>query len=130
MWNSLSFSQNLTPKVALIKNEAHFCFTIPQSRFIAFNLASKVHLDSIVVVLKKKQFQMEKLVEKKEASISVLQEKNENLIKTRRNNDQQIENFKYTLKTKEKTIKKNKFQKKVVGIGIVMISGILIVKKI
>jgi len=130
MWSCLSFSQNLTPKVELIQSETHFCFTIPQSRSIAFNLASKIHADSIIVVMRKQQFQFKKLIAKKDTVIAVLQEKNINLNNIQRNNDKQVEELKYILKAKDKTLRKNKFQKKVVGIGLVVISGILIVNKI
>lgn len=124
----MGFSQGLKPIVQQIDQETRFCFTIEQSRFIAARLIKSAYQDSLILRLESKNQKWQYMVVKKDSAISVLKEKNSLLLQVNKSNDRQLEALSKSLRSTNKKIKQNKFQKLLFGSGLLVITGILIAK--
>ncbi|WP_155839672.1 hypothetical protein [Aquimarina latercula] len=128
MMSFISISQDLVPKVQLIENEKHYCFTIAQSREIAKLLELGKYNDSLVNSLSKNIKRFELVTQNKDSVISFQSDQLENYAVMVDNNDRTIMLLEQSIKRKEKKIKRSKLHKILLGISIVTLGTLLISK--
>ncbi|WP_299186663.1 hypothetical protein [uncultured Aquimarina sp.] len=128
MMSFISISQDLVPKVQLIENEKHYCFTIAQSREIAKLLELGKYNDSLVHNLSLNIKRFELVTQKKDSIISFQADQLENYTMVINNNDRTILLLEDSIKRKEKKIKKSKLHKILLGISLVAL-GTLVISK-
>ena len=121
------FSQNLKPTVQQIDNDTVFCFTISQSREIAKRIESGLYKDSIASRLEQENTRLHLIALKKDTAISSLETKVLNLDSINRNQEVNIELLNTTIRAKDRKIKRSKFQKALLGIGLGVITMIAII---
>lgn len=128
MMSFISISQNLVPKVQLIENEKHYCFTIAQSREIAKLLELGKHNDSLVNNLSLNIKRFELVTQKKDSMISFQSDQLENYSMVVNNNDRTIMLLEESIRQKEKKIKRSTLHKILLGISLVAL-GTLVISK-
>lgn len=128
MTSFISISQDLVPKVQLIENEKHYCFTNTQSREIAKLFEFGKYNDSLVNSLSKTVKRFGLLTQKKDSIISFQSDQLENYAIMVNNNDRTIILLEESIKRKEKKIKRNTLHKILLGISLVALGSLVISK--
>lgn len=128
MMSFISISQDLVPKVQLIENDKHYCFTITQSREIAKLLELGKYNDSLVTSLSLNIRRFEFINQKKDSIISFQSDQLDTYSFVVANNDRSILLLEERINRKEKKIKKSKLHKILLGVSLVAL-GTLVISK-
>lgn len=121
------FSQNLKPTVQQIDDDTVFCFTINQSREIAKRIESGSYKDSIASRLEQENTRLHLITLKKDTTISSLETKILNLDSINQYQEVNIELLNKTIRAKDRKIKRSRFHKTLLGIGLGVITVIAII---
>lgn len=127
MMSCSAFSQGLKPTVQQINEDTVFCFTIGQSKEIAKRIESGTYKDSIATRLELENSRLHLLAQKKDTTISSLEAKVSNLDTINRNQVVNIELLNTTIQSQERKIRRGKFHKTLLGIGLAIITAIAII---
>lgn len=127
MMSCSAFSQDLKPTVQQINEDTVFCFTIGQSKEIAKRIESGTYKDSIAARLELENSRLHLIAQKKDTTISSLETKVGNLDTINRNQEVNIELLNDTIKSQQRKIKRSKFQKALLSIGIGIVTVIAII---
>ena len=123
-----SFSQGLKPIVQQIDKDTFFCFALSQSRKIAQLLEKGFYKDSIASFLISENALLYQSIEKQDQMMALMESKAVNLENINKNQDANISLLEKTLIQKNRKIKRFRFQKRLMGIGLVTLSAIVIMK--
>ena len=121
------FSQNLKPTVQQINEDTVFCFTIGQSKEIAKRIESGAYKDSIATRLELENSRLHLIAQKKDTTISSLETKIANLDTINRNQVVNIDLLNTTIKSQQRKIKRSKFHKALLSIGLGILAVIAII---
>lgn len=124
----MSFSQHIKPKIQLIDGREYFCFELSQSKLLATELQLKKLSDSLVLVYQKKEALFQLLLEHKDTTEQLLKNKQQYLEIIISKKNIIISEKERELQVQSKKHKASRFLNKVLTIGALTVSGILIVK--
>jgi len=121
-----AFSQGLKPIVQQINEDTVFCFTIRQSKEIAKRIESGIYKDSIATRLELENSRLHLITQKQDSTIQTLESKVFNMDTITRNQQVNIELLNTTILAQEKKIKRGKWHKTLLGIGMGILTAIAI----
>jgi hypothetical protein len=122
------FSQGLKPTVQHIDSNIFFCFTINQSKEIGKRIASGISKDSIATRLEIESSRLFLVTQKQDITISLLENKIDNLGTINQNQEINIGLLNNTIKGQKQKIKRSRFHKVLLGIGLGVMTAIAISK--
>ncbi len=128
MMSYTGISQDLEPKVLLVKNKKHFCFTIPQSKGIAKLLELGVYNDSLVSQLTTANWRLQLLTHTKDSVIGFQKMQLTNYTQILDNKEQRIDLMALAIKRKDRKIKRSKLHKILLTGSALVITTLLISK--
>lgn len=128
IWSCISFSQSLKPKIQTIKGETHFCFSIAQSKTLAEELQLRVQGDSLIKYYRKSFYDFEEVMSVQDSTYSYLEQKNKNLNQIITNQKLSLKKIEIDYNSERQKNKKTVFKSKALGLGLIVVSGILILK--
>ncbi len=133
--NFSSFSQTsrlenlrLRPIVHQLQNDTVFCFKIGQARELAKLIVKGQFQDSIASRLEIENFRLFKVLEAKDSTISKLEVKALNIEQITQNQQQSMVLLEKTIQAQNKQIKRTKFQRTLLGLGLGIITVVAIAK--
>ena len=122
-----AFSQGLKPTVQQINEDTVFCFTIGQSKEIAKRIESGTYKDSIATRLELENSRLHLVVQNKDSTIYSLESKVDNLDTINRNRQVNIGLLNTTIQSQERKIRRGKFHKTLLAVGLGIITIIAII---
>lgn len=122
------FSQGLKPIVQQIDSDTFFCFTINQSKEIAKHIASGISKDSIVNRLELESSKLFLVTQKQDSTIHFLEVMQGNLNTINQNEKNHIGLLTNTINDQQRTIKRSRFHKVLLGVGMGIMTIIAISK--
>ena len=122
-----AFSQGLKPTVQQINEDTVFCFTIVQSKEIAKRIESGIYQDSIATRLELENSRLHLITQKQDSTIQSLEAKMTNLDTINRNQEVNIELLNNTITVQQQKIRRGKWHKTLLGIGLGILTVIAIV---
>jgi hypothetical protein len=128
MMSYTGISQDLVPKVLLIKNKKHFCFTIAQSRELAKLLELGNYNDSLVTQLSITNWRLHYLTYQKDSVIDLQKTQLKNYVSIVSNNKESRDIMTHTIKRKDKRIKRSRLHKIILTGSILVVTTVLISK--
>jgi hypothetical protein len=126
MMSYTGISQDLVPKVLLIKSKKHFCFTITQSRELAKLLELGNYNDSLVTQLSITNWRLHYLTYQKDSVIDLQKTQLKNYVSIVSNNKESMDIMTRTLKRKDKRIKRSRLHKILLTGSILVVTTLLI----
>ncbi len=126
MMSYTGISQDLVPKVLLVKNKKHFCFTIAQSRELAKLLELGNYNDSLVTQLSITNWRLHYLTYQKDSVIDLQKTQLKNYVSIVSNNKESMDIMTRTLKRKDKRIKRSRLHKILLTGSILVVTTLLI----
>ena len=127
MMSCFAFSQDLKPTVQQIDEDTVFCFTIHQSKEIAKRIESGTYKDSIATRLELENSRLHLIAQKQNSTIQTLETKVVNLNTINQNQEVNIELLNSTIEVQQRKIRRNKWHKALLGIGLGILTAITIV---
>lgn len=118
----------MTPIVQQLNEDTIFCFTIAQSKQIAQKIATTHYCDSVVTVQEEKIGLLNTLTVNKDSMITHLKWKMTNLHIIQQNNELSMGHYEKTIQLQEKLLKRSKFHKVLLSIGLGVVTTIAIIK--
>lgn len=128
MTSCCSFSQGLVPTVQQSKNDTTYCFTASQTKRIAKIIAVQMDCDSISKEQDETINLLQKKGQKQDSSIANLEMKIMNLNQIEGNNTMNIFLLEKTIEVQNKLLKRSKFHKVLLSIGLGTVTTIAIIK--
>lgn len=128
LWNYISFSQDLKPKIQTIKGETHFCFSIVQAKTLAEELQLRTHGDTLIKYYVRSIHDLKEVVKIQDSNAFFLEQKNNNLNQIIRNQKINIEAIKSEYDLEKRKNRKTVFTNKALAMGLIIVSGILITR--
>lgn len=122
-----AFSQDLKPIVQELNGDTLFCFTISQSKEIAKRIQSNTYCDSLILEQQELVELLDKLNTTKDSITTGLEKKVWNLEQMNQNQENNIELLEKSLEVKDKKLKKSKAHKILLGIGLGLMTTLVIV---
>lgn len=122
-----AFSQDLKPTVQQIDEDTVFCFTIGQSKEIAKRIESGIYKDSIATRLELENSRLHLIAQKQDSTIQTLETKVVNLDTISRNQEVNIGLLNNTIQAQQRKIKRGKWHKTLLSIGLGILTVIAIV---
>ncbi len=122
------FSQGLKPIVQQIDSDTVFCFTINQSKEIAKHIASGISKDSIVNRLELESSKLFLVTQKQDSTIHFLEVMQGNLNTINQNQKNHIGLLNNTINDQQRKIKRSRFHKILLGVGMGIMTVIAISK--
>lgn len=118
----------LRPIVHQLQNDTVFCFKIGQARELAKLIVKGQFQDSIASRLEIENFRLFKVLEAKDSTISKLEVKALNIEQITQNQQQSMILLEKTIQAQNKQIKRTKFQRTLLGLGLGIITVVAIAK--
>lgn len=122
-----AFSQGLKPTVRQIDEDTVFCFTIGQSKEIAKRIESGIYKDSIATRLEAENSRLHLITQKQDSTIQTLETKMANLDTINMNQETGIGLLNETIQTQKQKIKRGKWHKTLLGIGLGILTVLAII---
>ncbi|MBL4574826.1 MAG: hypothetical protein JKY51_01840 [Opitutaceae bacterium] len=123
-----TFSQGLKPIVQQIDTNIVFCFTISQSKEIAKRIASGAYKDSIATRLELESSRLFLVTQKQDSTIYFLELKQGNMNTMSQNQKVHIGLLNNTINDQQHKIKRSRFHKILLGVGMGIMTVIAISK--
>ncbi|MBI3520610.1 MAG: hypothetical protein HY062_14825 [Bacteroidetes bacterium] len=121
-------SQTLTPKISIQNKDTLFCFTIPQSKVIAKHLQNSTYCDSVLIQTENEVELLNHKQAVNDSSLLVMKMKTENQQNIMSNQEGEIGNLNLKLGQTEKTIKGERWQKRLFAAGTFLFAALYILK--
>ncbi|HEY9084016.1 MAG TPA: hypothetical protein VIN73_11830 [Vicingaceae bacterium] len=121
------FSQGLTPTVQKLNGDTLFCFTTSQSKVIAGYIEAKIWCDSLMVEQQQWVELLNQTIETNDSLVNGLEQKIKNMQLLYDNRQTGMELLQKTIRIQEKKLKRSNAHKVLLGVGVGIVTGLLIV---